>query len=110
MPKRNNDIDVEDLITWNEKSIDGLLQLDFDELVVVLAHIANEACISTDLIKTARVDLDTFKTPRYHLPLSLHEAMFENAWLWQDVCRGKVDQLRVEANIRILDPVCRPNT
>ena len=136
MPKRNNDIDVEDLITWNEKSIDGLLQLDFDQLVVVLAHIANEACISTDLIKTARVDLpsfsaakwsdlapqlglpqdvshvdlDTFKTPRLHLPLSLHEAMFENAWLWQDVCREKVDQLRVEANIRILDPVCRPNT
>jgi len=125
-----------DLLTSNKKLIDGLLQLDHDELVVVLAHIANEACISTDLLKTARIDLPsfsaakwsdlapqlglpqnlsqvnfyTFQTPRYHLPLSLHEAMFENARLWQDVCQEKVDQIRPEASVRILDPVCRPNS
>jgi hypothetical protein len=134
MPKRNNDeVDVKDLISSNKELIDDLLQLDRDELVVVLAHIANEARISTNLLKTARIDLPsfsaakwsdlapqlglpqnvsqvdlyTFQTPRYHLPLSLHEAMFENAWSWQDVCQEKIDQTRVEGSVRILDPVCR---
>ena len=38
------------------------------------------------------LDLETFTTPKYYLPPSLHEAMFENVWHWQDVYREKVDQ------------------
>ena len=56
--------------------------------------------------KVSQVKLDIFKTPKYHLPLSLHEAMFENAWRWQDVYQEKVDQTREEGSVRILDPVC----
>ncbi|KAF8239885.1 hypothetical protein L208DRAFT_1560090, partial [Tricholoma matsutake] len=50
-----------------------------------------------------QLDLETFMTPKYYLPPSLHEAMFENAWRWQDIYREKVDQTREEACMRILD-------
>jgi hypothetical protein len=116
--------------------VDGLQQLDRDELAAVLAHVANVANISTAAFKKMRIELPSFSvakwpdfaeqsglaqdilklklelfmTPRYRLPLSLHEAMFENAWRWQDVYREKVDHTEEEARVRILDPVCQPNS
>ena len=58
----------------------------------------------------SHLGLASFKTPRYRLSPSLHEAMFENAWCWQDVYREMIDQTREEARVRILDPVCQPNS
>jgi hypothetical protein len=140
MPKRtNDDIDVDDLveaINMDRGLINGLLQFNRDELEALFAHIANEAKISTASFKKARInlpsfcdakwsdlapqfglpsdiellDLETFTTPKYYLPPSLHEAMFENAWRWQDVYHEKVDYTREEARVRLLDPVCEPNS
>ena len=36
--------------------------------------------------------------------------MFENAWRSQDVYREKVDHTTEEAKVRILEPVCQPNS
>ncbi|KAF8239902.1 hypothetical protein L208DRAFT_1235683 [Tricholoma matsutake] len=131
MPKRTID-DLADSINMDRGLIDGLLQFDRDELAALFAHIANEAKTPT-AFKKARIDLpsfsakwsdlapqfglspdieqldlETFTTPKYYLPPSLHEAMFENAWRWQDVYREKVDQTREEARVRILDPYIVP--
>ena len=56
------------------------------------------------------LNLESFKTPRYRLPPLLHQAMFVNAWNWQDVYREKIDQEREEARVRLLEPVCQPNS
>jgi hypothetical protein len=139
MPKRSNDdINVDDLaesFNMDRGLIEGLLEFDRDELAALFARIAN-ADIPTATFKKARIDppsfsvakwstfaqqfglpqdveqlkLETFTTPKYYLPPSLHEAMFENAWLWQDVYREMIDQTREEARVRILDPVCQPNS
>ena len=113
------DIDIDALVEsvpLDKGLVDGLQQLDRDELAAVLAHVANLANISTAAFKKTRIALPSFSvakwadseqfalpksvlqlalepftTPRYRLPLSLHEAMFENAWRWQDVYREKVD-------------------
>jgi hypothetical protein len=100
-----------------------------------LADLANLANLPTVAFKKARVDLPSFSmvkwtefsreyglplnvshlqlisftTKRYRLPPSLHKAMFENAWCWQDVYREKVDQGREEARLRLLEPVCQLN-
>jgi hypothetical protein len=110
-------------------------ELTSDELAVLLADLANSANLPNATFKKARVDLPSFsavkwsefakeyslpdnasylnlksfKTPRYRLPPSLHQAMFENAWRWQDVYREKVEQEREEARVRLLEPVCQPN-
>jgi len=121
MSKRTNDVnDLAGLISMNKGMIAGLLEFDRDELATLLAHIANEAKIPTAAFKKARIELpslsadkrsefapqfglspkieyvklETFTTPKYYLPPSLHEAMFENAWRWQDVHCEKVDQTR----------------
>ena len=141
MPSKRSkdDIDIESLVEsvpLDKGLVDGLQQLDRDELAAVLAHVANVANISTAAFKKTRIELPSFSvakwsnfaeqfglpqnvlklelepftTPRYRLPPSLHEAMFENAWRWQDVYREKVDHTREEARVRILDPVCQPNS
>ncbi|KIL55332.1 hypothetical protein M378DRAFT_28579 [Amanita muscaria Koide BX008] len=105
--------------------------LTADELAALLADFANTANLPTAAIKKARVglpsfstakwtefalqyglpsnvlhlNLEPFTTPKYRLPPSLHETMFENAWRWQDVYREKVDQGREEARVRLLEPV-----
>jgi len=58
----------------------------------------------------SKFNLESFKTPRYRLPPLLHQAMFVNAWNWQDVYREKIDQEREEARVRLLEPVCQPNS
>lgn len=137
MSKRTNN-DIDDLAgstNMDRGLIAGLLELDRDKLTTLLARIASEAKIPTAAFKKARIELssfsadkwfefapqfglppkieyvklETFTTPKYYLPPSLHETMFENAWRWQDVYREKVDQTREGVGIRILDPVCRPN-
>ncbi|KAM6496570.1 hypothetical protein JOM56_007043 [Amanita muscaria] len=133
MTKRNHDIDVASLVDSINLDINGLLELDRDQLAALLAHIANKANIATTF-KKARIELpsfsvvkwskfakqsglpddvsklrlEPFKTPRYRLPLSLQEAMFENAWRWQDVYREKADHTREESRVRILDPYIVP--
>jgi len=109
-------------------------RLDNDKLASVLAQVANKANISTGKFKRARADLpfpdakwskyaprfgltpgannlnknsfDTFKTPSYHLPPSFHVAIFENAWLWQEVYQKRSFERPEEASLRTLDPVC----
>jgi hypothetical protein len=139
-PKRNqDDIDIESFIEavpLDNGLIDGLQQLHRDELAAVLAYVANVANISTAAFKKSRIGLPSFSeakwsdfakqfglpqdvlklklepftTPRYRLPPSLHEAMFENAWRWQDIYREKVDHTMEEAKVRILDTVCQLNS
>ncbi|KAM6503869.1 hypothetical protein JOM56_000812 [Amanita muscaria] len=135
MTKRcHEDIDVDELI--DSINLDkglraAFLELTADELAILLADFANLANLPTSAIKKARVDLPTvkwakfareyglplnashlnlapFTTPRYRLPPSLHETMFENAWRWQDVYREKVDQGREEARVRLLEPYIVP--
>lgn len=138
MPKQIKDVinvdTIVESINQDNGLLDGLLQLDHDQLVILLAHIANEAGVANTTFKRVRVELPSFSvtkwsqfakqfglpgdasrlqlecftTPRYCLPLSLQKAMFENAWQWQDVYLEKVDHKR-EARLRILDPVCQPN-
>jgi hypothetical protein len=138
--KRNrDDIDVDSLVQsvpLDKGLIGGLLELNRGELASVLAHVANKASISTASFKKARIELpsfsaakwsdfakqsgllqdtsrfrlNSFTTPRYRLPPSFHEAMFKNAWRWQDVYREKVDYTREEARVRLLDPVCESNS
>ena len=140
MPKRTkDDIDVDslvELINLDNGLVEGLLQLDRDELAWLLAHIANEANITTTTFKKARIDLPSFSvakwskfaeqfglpedasalelepftTPTYRLPLSLQQAMFEHAWRWQDVYREKFEHTTEEGKVRLLDPVCQPNS
>jgi len=112
----------------------GMSELDADELAAVLADFANSANLRTAAFKKARVglpsfstvqwanfahdiglplnasqlELEPFQTPRYPLPLSLHEAMFENGWRWHDVYREKVDQSREEARVRLMEPYIVP--
>ncbi|KIM82590.1 hypothetical protein PILCRDRAFT_70552 [Piloderma croceum F 1598] len=127
-------IDIESLVEsvpLDKGLVDGLQQLDRHDLTAVLAHVANVANISTVAFKKTRIDLcvakwsdfaeqfglpqnvlklelEPFTTPRYRLPPSLHEAMFENAWRWQDVYRENVDHTREEVRVRILDPYIVP--
>jgi hypothetical protein len=128
--------DLAGSINMDRGLIAGLLEFDRDELTTLLAHIANEAKIPTAAFKKVRIELpsfsvdkwsefasqfglspkiefvklETFTIPKYYLPPSLHEAMFKNAWRWQDVYREKVDQTREGVGMRILDPVCQPNS
>jgi hypothetical protein len=132
-------IDVDELVDSMNLD-DGLrallLELTADELAALLADIANSANLSTAAFKNARVDLPSFSTatwsefaeqydlpsdpesvrltslntPMYRLPPSLQVAMFENAWRWQDVYREKVAVEREETKVRLLEPVCQPNS
>ena len=136
MPKRNyNDFSADNLadaFNGDKGLIAGLLDFNSEELTKLLGHVANLANIPTATFKKARtelpsfstakwsefapkfglpanidhVKLDTFTTPKYRLPPSLHELMFENAWRCQDVYREKVSQTREEATSKILEPVC----
>jgi hypothetical protein len=136
MPKRHSeDIDVEDLAN-SVLNIDRLLELDCDERAAVLVCIADRVGIPTAILEKARTGppfsaskwpdiarqyglhrdaalmtfaLDSFKTPKYYLPLSLHVTMFENAWCWKDVYCERSEQSREEVAVRILDPVCQPS-
>ena len=140
MAKRGrHDIDVDEIIdsmNLKEGLRSAVLELTPDQLTALLADLANSANLSTAAFKKARVDLPSFstvkwsqfaaelklprtpsllrlvsfQTPRYRLPLSLHQVMFENAWRWQDVYREKVDQEREETRVRLLEPVCRPHS
>lgn len=140
MTKRSHDdIDVDDIIDsikLDHGLRAGLLELTLDELADVLADVANEARLPTAIFKEARIDLPSFfavkwseyakefglpnnieylclvpvKTPKYRLPPSLHEAIFENSWRWLDVYREKVSQQRGNAKVRLLQPVCQPNS
>jgi hypothetical protein len=104
---------------------------DPDEHAALLADLANLAEVSNEAFKKARADLPsfstvkwsqiapelklpptpsllglaTFRTPRYLLPPSLHQSIFENAWRWQDACFEKLDR---EAGLRPLESVCQP--
>jgi hypothetical protein len=108
----------------------AVLDLTQDELAVLLAELANHANLPNAAFKKAGVDLpsfstvkwsefsaqyglpanpssfnlklDSFTTPRYQLPPSLHEALFENAWQWQDVYGEKIVQQR---QLRLMEPV-----
>ena len=135
----HHDIDVDEIIdsmNMTKGLRSAVLQLTPDKLAALLADLANSANLSTAALKQARVDLPlfstvkwsqfaaslklprtpsqlrlvSFQTPRYRLPPSLHQAMFENAWRWQDVYREKVDQEREEAKVRLLEPVCQPHS
>lgn len=138
MSKRTKDdsTDADSLIKSTNIDLDKCLKLDKEDLTTILAHIANQAGITITLFKKARVELPSFSTvkwakfaeqlglpqnvearelepfvtPRYRLPRSLQEVMFENAWRSQDVYREKVDHTREEAKVRILEPVCQPNS
>jgi hypothetical protein len=140
MVKRSReDIDVDQLIdsiNMDKGLRAGVLDLSSDELAALLADFANSANLPTAAFKKARTELPSFSTvkwteyarqyglpinashlnlasfttPRYRLPPSLHEAMFENAWCWQDVYREKVEQGRGEARVRLLEPVCQLNS
>ena len=130
--------DIISSINLNKGLVKGLLDLNCDELAAVMAEIANQAEIPTATIKKTRADLpsfstmkwshfalqfglplnpmhihytmlQSFKTPRYRLPPSLHKVMFENGWHWQDVYRERHAQTREEARMRILDLVCQLN-
>jgi hypothetical protein len=112
MPKqqrsKDDNINVNDLtaaINMDKGLIDGLLQFNCDELAMLIAHVANEANITTTTFKITRtnlpsfsvtkwsnlaeqfglsqnieqLELESFTTAKYHLPPSLHEVMFENA-------------------------------
>lgn len=140
MTKRKvDDIDIDEVVESVDLSgglVGGLLNLGRDELAAFIADIANKGAIPTATFKRARaalpsfsqvkwsnfaqhlglpndpsrLHLQSFVTPSYQLPPSLHEAMFENAWRWQDVYRERVDQTREEARVRILDPVRQANS
>lgn len=138
MSKRTKDdsADADSLIKSTNIDLDKCLKLDKEDLTTILAHIANQAGITITLFKKARVELPSFSTvkwakfaeqlglpqnvealelepfvtPRYRLPRSLQEVMFENAWRSQDVYREKVDHTREEAKARILESVCQPNS
>src|SRR6266550_2809925 len=130
--RRHEDtIDVDELI--DSINLDkglraAFLGLTADELAALLADFANLANLPTSAIKKARVDLPTvkwtefarehslplnasrlnlvpFTTPRFRLPPSLHETMFEYAWHWQNVYCEKADRGREEPRVRLLEPV-----
>lgn len=133
MPKRKYyDITPEDLaeeFNADKGLIDGLLEFNLDELATLFGHVANVTKMPTATFKKARtqlpsfstakwskfapqfglspnidrVTLDPFITPKYCLPPSLHEEMFENAWHSQDVYREKVEQT---IGGKMLEPVC----
>ena len=101
---------AEEIDVVDKGLIDGLLNLTDDELVAVLADVANKAQITTVNFKKARISLpsfstvkwsnfaeqyglsrkpeqvrfEDFSTPRYRLPPTFHKMMFENAWRSQD--------------------------
>lgn len=135
MGKSNDDIDADDIID-SMKTDKGLraafAELTHDELAVVLGDLANSANLPNAAFKTARLDLpsfstakwsefaeqyglhndvsylnlESFKTARYRLPPSFHQALSGNAWRSQDVYREKIDQEREGARVRLLEPVC----
>jgi hypothetical protein len=135
----HEDINVDELIdsiNLDKGLREVFLELTADEIAALLAHFANLANIPTVAIKRARVGLPSFSTvkwaefaiqyslptnsvylnlqpfltPRYRLPPSLHETMFENAWRWQDVYREKSNQGREQARMRLFEPVCQLNS
>ena len=136
---RDIDIDV-DAVIASMNMDKGLLaafkELNGDELAALLGELANLAGLRTSAFKKARVDLTSFSkakwsdfasdygfseytsilnfeihtTPRYRLPPSLHETMLQNAWRWQDVYRESMFQEREAGKVRLLEPVCQPNS
>jgi hypothetical protein len=136
---RDSDVDVDDIIDSMNLD-NGLRlafsELTADEQTALLADFANSASLPNSAFKKARVDLPSFcaakwstfaeefglptdagelklksfHTPKYQLPPSLHQAMFANAWRWQDVYREKIDQEMEEDRLRLLEPVCQPNS
>ncbi len=136
MPERIDGIDVDSIVESEDNGLmDRLLQLDRDELTKLLAHISNEASITTATINAAKTDLSSFSTtkwakfaktfglpedpsylelehfstPRYRLPLSFQVSMFENAWHWHDVYGEKIIHTREAPRVKILEPVCQRN-
>ncbi|KAF9509088.1 hypothetical protein BS47DRAFT_1301961, partial [Hydnum rufescens UP504] len=105
-----------------------------DELTALLADLANSANIPISALQkptpnlpsfsaakwsevarglgmqsvASRATLEHFQTPKYYLPLSLHEAMFENAWRWHDFYRERPEQTREAARVRLLEPYIVP--
>ena len=133
-PKRTDSSDVDSIVESEDNElVDRLLQVDRDELTKLLAHISNEASITTTMIKAAKTELSSFSTtkwskfakthglpenpsdlrlerfstPRYRLPLSLQASMFENAWRWHDVYGEKIIHTREAPRVKILEPVCQ---
>ena len=133
--RRAEEINVDDVVSCinlDKGLINGLLDLTNDELVAVLADVANKAQITTVSFKETRISLpsfstvkwsnfaeqyglskkpeqvrfEDFSTPRYSLPPTFHKMMFENAWRSQDVYREPPYQTREGAKVRLLDPVC----
>jgi hypothetical protein len=137
IPERTDGSDVDSIVESEDNGLmDRLLQVDRDELTKLLAHISNEASITTAMIKAAKTDLSSFSTtkwakfaktlglpenpedlrlerfstPRYRLPLSLQVSMFENAWRWHDVYGEKIIHTREAPRVKILEPVCQRNS
>ena len=120
MGKHGRGIDVDEIIDSLKASLLKLAP-DPDELAAVLADLANSASLPNAVFKRARIDLpsfsivkwsnfarqhglaedpscvnlESFQTPRYRLPPSLHQVMAENAWHWQDACREKIGRAHV---------------
>ena len=136
---RDIDIDVDDVIAsmnLDRGLLAAFKELTEDELAALLGELANRARLPTSAFKRARVDLTSFSkakwsyfaphyglteqfltlninlftTPRYRLPPSLHETMLRNAWHWQDVYGESMFQQREAGKVRLLEPVCRPNS
>ncbi|KAF8718635.1 hypothetical protein AX14_011683 [Amanita brunnescens Koide BX004] len=134
-PERTDGSDVDSIVESEDNGLtDRLLQVDRDELTKLLAHISNEASITTAMIKAAKTELSSFSTtkwskfakthglpenpsdlrlerfstPRYRLPLSLQASMFENAWRWNDVYGEKIIHTREAPRVKILEPYIVP--
>ncbi|KAF9519288.1 hypothetical protein BS47DRAFT_1288727 [Hydnum rufescens UP504] len=128
---------VEDIIKTidlNKGFRAGLDELTTDELTALLADLANSANIPTSALQkptpnlpsfstakwsevargfgmqsvASRATLEHFQTPKYYLLLSLHEAMFKDAWRWHDVYRERPEQTREAARVRLLEPYIVP--
>ena len=119
-------------VNLEEGWLDKFLELPPDDLAKLLADIANHGKVKTAAFKKARTSLPSFSsvkwidfaekfglhnrlennkfeqviTPKYCLPPSIHEIMFEAAWRTQDVYQERQVQRREAARVRIMDPVC----
>ena len=63
-----DDVDIDSVvesINQDNGLLDGLLQLDRAELAMLLAHVANEANITTTVLKVARTDLPSFSVANW---------------------------------------------
>jgi hypothetical protein len=135
MPKHSRiDLDaIADTLVLDGGFHSSFLELTTEEQTAFIADLAARAKITAAAIKKAKValtsfshaqlaeslglpedasalDLESFQIPKYRLPPSFHETMFENAWRCRDVYREKVDHQREEASIRLCEPVRQPNS